>query len=199
MKVIRQATLAAALATSLLLFAAPGALACSGPEARPVAQVVADPTEDSITGFYELEVVARAPNLFVRGERSATVVTRVWGAGPEDLGVFVQGNAWLTMLGESTCGPGTGDGTYVYATARSPEPERLRTLNFPLLAPENGIRLDPSEVAMLESAFGPTLVREISALDRMEAYGRLWVGPVLVVGVLGWLGWWLRRRSQHPD
>ncbi len=45
----------------------------------------------------------------------------------------------------------------------------------------------------------PSLIRDVSLLDRVEAYGRLWLGPLLVVALIAWLGWRVRLRSQRPD
>ena len=188
--------LVTAMVAAAVLWIPPPAIACDGPGPEPLEVLLA--SADRPEGLYELTVVARAPNLLVRGERSATVVTRSWGPAPDHTGVVVQGDSWGVM-GGSSCGPGVGDGEYFYQAAYGASPERPSTLNFQVLEVADGSRVSDAEADALAQAFGPVTVYEISAAERLEAYARLWWAPVLVVGLLTWALARLRRAGPRAD
>lgn len=190
----RRAFVIAVVAT--VLWVPAPAVACDGPGPEPLDVLLAAP--DRPEGLYELTVVARAPNLGLRGERSATVVTRSWGPAPDDTGVVIQGDSW-GVLGGSSCGPGVGDGDYFYQAVYGSDPARPSTLNFQVLAVADGIRVSAAEADALARAFGPVEVHDVSTTDRLEAYVRLWWAPVVVVGVLVWALSRLRRVGPRAD
>lgn len=61
---------------------------------------------DEISGIYEQQNVSWAPSILVRGNATASVVSRYWGEPPANTGVQYEGGDWfpfLDRLGGSSC------------------------------------------------------------------------------------------------
>lgn len=206
------------LVTSFLLavlaFVATPAQACTVGMPGPLAVVVEEwgwPEKDG--GIYEQETIARAPSILIRDSATASVVTRLWGRPPANVGVQYEGGEWFSFVksffsGNSCDGILDDQGNLIASDGQvgtvgygpppvdnegplSPEEAAAQgTVPFyrtaPILGLENGTltgELSPGEIATLKAAYGPATVLEIPFSTRVQATIVVWWPTVLAFAV----------------
>lgn len=205
----RLINLTLSLLTAAIIFPSP-ALACSRiqpPTIEQLAGVADEPddfTNDAVTGVYQVETVAIAPNMGLREGAAATVVTRYWGLPPTNLGIQVDGGQWLMgILFTTDCDPGPvpPPGESGYGFSLNGDPSRYVSVQMaegPAYA--QGTMhgdLTAEQVAALDERFGPHEVVPVSAVDRAAGLAAVWWPNLLLVVLLAGIVYLIVRRIQR--
>lgn len=167
-----------------------------------------------IAGVYEQETVAWAPSILIRGESTASVVTRYWGQPPANVGLQYEGEwlPWIWGMSQSCAGLVDSDFNVIYSDGRvgtvgyglaplpstgvgpsdSPEEQAATEVapwhrSAPAVILENGQvtgSLSDSEAEALSAAFGEPTVLDIGNTTRIQATIRVWAPVATVAGVI---------------
>lgn len=177
------------IGVAVALVAASPAVACSQSVPPSIDELASGSFEGTpVAGVYEQHHIDSAPHLGVRAERTVSVVTRYWGTPPANTGRVIHGND--TVLAMSSCGNESGhEGMVGYGWVAEGSTSEYRGLPWVNLGGpdtwQTAGTLTVEQEQMLEAAFGPPVILEVSAATRAGALVQLWWAPVLVVGTLG--------------
>lgn len=194
---------AVALSATLVLLPAP-AWACSLPAPEPLEEVLAQGEIYSaeLVGVHEQRHIAYFPNLFnVIPERSASVVDRYWGEEP-NLRVAAHGAEGIPLLAMDDCGKESkpvGSVSTHASSAGSIDRPRDDWPNLALESGEYGGPLSDTEAALLDAHFRPATFVSVGLDDYLLAYAFVLWRPLLAVGVVGALGYGIRRRFRDIE
>jgi len=174
------------LAPLLLVAGAPACSACSVQLPPSLDEIVETRTayETSVTGVFEVEHIAYAPNIGVRTARSVSVVTRYWGEPPPNLGRVSHGEFWFG--GGSSCGNGNRDlGEIIYSWTDGTEENRGQFSGISTYRGSARSKLSPDQEARLTAVFGEPVELSPSAFTRSVAWAQIWWLPTLLGMAIG--------------
>lgn len=190
----------AVFATVGLIWATPTiAFACSQPASVPLVEVLEDGETVSgrpVVGVHQQRHIARIPGIpILVNERSASVVTRYWGAAP-NLSVASHGDEGVFLLTTTSCGtPARPIGHETVHANDAGDLERPRySISYTFTETRSGLSDD--EADQLTARFGPPVVVSLGPDDYVVAWALLLWRPAVTFGTLGLLGYGAVRRAR---
>lgn len=174
-------------AALLVVATAPAAIPCLWAQPPSLDELIAEPVAfgEPVTGVFEVEHIAYAPNIFLRSARSISVVTRYWGEEPPNLGRVTHGEFWLG--GGSSCGNGDFDlGAVVYTWTNGTAENRGQFSGIKVDRDSIEQRLTPQQEMAVTAAFGPAVDVGPSLATQVVAWAQVWWLPGLLGAAAGW-------------
>jgi hypothetical protein len=150
-------------------------------------EILKDPVafEEPVTGIFEVEHIAYAPNFLIRSARSVSVVTRYWGEEPPSLGRFTHGEYWLGTT--SSCGNGDSDlGAVVYSWTNGSSENRGQFSGVNVDRDSMNQRLAQRQEMAVTAAFGPAVDVGPSLATYVAAWAQIWWLPGMLGAAAGW-------------
>jgi hypothetical protein len=197
MKRIHSGLVVALLAAAVVWAAAPPSPACSV-RMPPTLDEIVDTRlafDNPVTGVFEIEHIAYAPNFGLRTARSVSIVTRYWGEPPPDRGRVSHGEFWLG--GGSSCGNGNGSlGEVQYSWTDGVEENRGQFSGITTGRQSARAKITARQEAALTAAFGPPVEVPPSAVTRSVAWAQIWWLPTLLGLALGVVALFPLRRHM---
>jgi len=192
-----------AVAVTLSAFLMPwSATACSiaGPEPFDEILAAGEIYSQPLVGFYEQQHIAFTPAFFLRGERSASVVSRYWGS-PPNLSVASHGSGgfFIGFLFGGGCGDDAsnlGETSIHAATEGAADYRRGSISGVDLADPSYPQVLSPAEEAALDERFGPAVAESLGPDDYVLGYTLILWRPLLGLAAFSGLAYLVRSRIR---